>query len=844
MLCRGMFNSQVAAPGSPRRAFAFCARLTGLPRGVVAAASLVLLMAAVPSVAQVPDLTIGKSHVGNFTQGQIGATYVITVSNLGPGDVLANNTVTVTDTLPIGLTATSIFGLGWSCIQPGGPCSRVGGSSPLAAGASYPAITLTVNVAPNAPASVTNTVAVSGGGELNTANDSTSDPTLINAGPDLTIGKSHVGNFTQGQIGATYVITVSNLGPGDVLANNTVTVTDTLPIGLTATSIFGLGWSCIQPGGPCSRVGGSSPLAAGASYPAITLTVNVAPNAPASVTNTVAVSGGGELNTANDSTSDPTLINAGPDLTIGKSHVGNFTQGQIGATYVITVSNLGPGDVLANNTVTVTDTLPIGLTATSIFGLGWSCIQPGGPCSRVGGSSPLAAGASYPPLTLTVNVAPNAPTSVTNGVTVSGGSDIDASNNSASDPTTINSGPDLIIASAHSGNFTQGQIGAAYTVTVGNIGSGAVQPGSTVTVTDALPIGLAATNSSGGGWVCTQPGGPCNRSGANAALAPGSSYPPLTFTVDVAGNAPTSVSNGVTLSGGGDANPNNNSASDPTTVTGPASRLVIMAQPSNANAGAAIAPPVTVQVQDAAGLFVTSSTALVTIAIGNNPGSATLGGTVSTNAVGGVATFGTLALNKGGAAYTLTAIGAGLASATSSQFNILATPALLSASSRKTHGTAGTFDLALALTPLSPTTEPRSSATQSIVLTFDTAIASATPAISEGTATFGSMTIAGNDVILNYTGVTNAQYVTFALGNVVAAGGGPAANVAVRVGFLVGDANQSRQVTVADVGIVNAALLQTVANGNFTLDTNVDGKLTVADKGITNANLLKKLPSP
>ncbi len=310
------------------------------------------------------------------------------------------------------------------------------------------------------------------------------------------------------------------------------------------------------------------------------------------------------------------------------------------------------------------------------------------------------------------------------------------------------------------------------------------------------------------------------------------------------GAAPSSVTNNVSVSGGGELNLANNSASNPTTITGPAAKLAFITQPSDSNAGAAIAPPVTVQVQDAAGLFVTSSTALVTIAIGNNPGGATLGGTVSTNAVGGVATFGTLTLNKGGAGYTLTASSAGLTSATSNPFNVLASPVLVSASSRKTHGTAGTFDLSLALTPLSPTTEPRSSATQSIVLTFDTAIASATPAISEGTATFGSMTIAGNDVILNYTGVTNAQYVTFALGNVVAAGGGPAANVAVRVGFLVGDANQSRQVTVADVGIVNAALLQTVANGNFTLDTNVDGKLTVADKGITNANLLKKLPAP
>ena len=53
----------------------------------------------------------------------------------------------------------------------------------------------------------------------------------------------------------------------------------------------------------------------------------------------------------------------------------------------------------------------------------------------------------------------------------------------------------------------------------------------------------------------------------------------------------------------------------------------------------------------------------------------------------------------------------------------------------------------------------------------------------------------------------------------------------MRVGFLFGDANKSRQVTVADVGIINAALLQTVNAFNFQLDVNADGRLTVADKG-------------
>ena len=60
-----------------------------------------------------PNLGITKTHAGNFTQGQTGATYSLAVSNAGTGPT--SGTVTVTDTLPTGLTATAIAGTGWSC---------------------------------------------------------------------------------------------------------------------------------------------------------------------------------------------------------------------------------------------------------------------------------------------------------------------------------------------------------------------------------------------------------------------------------------------------------------------------------------------------------------------------------------------------------------------------------------------------------------------------------------------------------------------------------------------------------------------------------------------------------
>jgi uncharacterized repeat protein (TIGR01451 family) len=164
---------------------------------------------------------------------------------------------------------------------------------------------LTVSVAANAPSTVTNSVAVSGGGETNTANNSASDPTTVVAAgtPDLTVAKTHSGNFTQGQVGATYTLTVTNSGTAPTTA--AVSLTDTLPTGLTATAISGTGWTCTLATVNCTR---SNALAAGASYPAITLTVTVAGNAPSSVTNPDTDSGGGDDTPGNDTATDPTTI--------------------------------------------------------------------------------------------------------------------------------------------------------------------------------------------------------------------------------------------------------------------------------------------------------------------------------------------------------------------------------------------------------------------------------------------------------------------------------------------------------------------------------------------------------
>ena len=516
------------------------------------------------------DLTIAKSHTGNFTQGQSGS-YSVTVTN--SGGVASSGTVTVTDTLPAGLTPGTATGTGWTCNTAGQTvtCTR---ADALNGGSSYPVITIPITVAPNSALSLTNTATVTGGNDSNTGNNSASDPTTVNGVPDLTIAKTHSGNFTQGQNG-TYTLTASNAG--GAATSGTVTVSDTLPAGLSYVSATGTGWTCSNSSGTvtCTR---SDALAAGASYPAITLTVSVAPNSALSITNTASVSGGGQTYTSNDSSSDPTTVNGVADLTVAKTHSGNFTQGQNG-TYTITASNAG--GAATSGTVTISDTLPAGLSYVSATGTGWTCGAVGQTvtCTR---SDALAAGASYPAITLTVAVASNSALSLTNTATVSGGGQTNTANDSSSDATTINGVSDVTIAKSHTGNFSQGQSGATYTLTVSNAGGAATS--GTVTVTDTLPASLSYVSATGTGWTCGASGQTvtCTRA---TALAAGASYPAITVTVNVSTTAPTSVTNTGSVSGGGQTNTTNDSSSDLTNINGVADVTIAKTHTGNFTRG-------------------------------------------------------------------------------------------------------------------------------------------------------------------------------------------------------------------------------------------------------------------
>jgi hypothetical protein len=245
-----------------------------------------------------PVLAITKSHVGDFSQGQTGAQYTVNVTNNGPG--ATGGTVTVTENPPSGLTVTGMSGSNWSCS--GSSCTR---TDSLTQGGSYDSITVTVNVSNTAPASLTNSVGVSGGGSTGTV--TANDQTTINPAPVLGISKSPNGTFTQGQT-AEWDLTVINTASPSSTTNGTVTVTDTLPSNYTIANFGSTSlWSCSGTGTGSASCTTTQAVAGGSLFSLIQIIVNVPAASPTSVTNNALAYGGGDLNHTNPSNAATTF---------------------------------------------------------------------------------------------------------------------------------------------------------------------------------------------------------------------------------------------------------------------------------------------------------------------------------------------------------------------------------------------------------------------------------------------------------------------------------------------------------------------------------------------------------
>ena len=161
--------------------------------------------------------------------------------------------------------------------------------------------------------------------------------------------------------------------------------------------------------------------------------------------------------------------------------------------------------------------------------------------------------------------------------------------------------------------------------------------------------------------------------------------------------------------------------------------------------------------------------------------------------------------------------------------------------SRKTHGSAGDFDLDLPLSG-TPGIECRGGGTDhKIVFTFPTPVTYTNVTVTSGNTASASAVASGtNEVTVNLSGVANAQAITVTLLGVN--DGTNANDIAVRMAVLAGDTTGNGSVNGSDIGQVKAQSGQAVNAGNFRQDVNLSGDINASDIAFVKAQSGSVLP--
>jgi uncharacterized repeat protein (TIGR01451 family) len=556
--------------------------------------------------------TIGKAFVPDHTVQNGTSLVSFTIANPNSNSTPPNNDVSLTgisftDSLPAGLVVAAPGVISNDC---GGTVTAAVGSGTitLTGGSLAPAVPLAprrirVSSAPLGPSagscfiSVKVTSASTGtfnnttgpisanesgpGAPSNTATLTVTPPPLA---PTLVKAFGAVSIPLNGSTSLTFTLT--NPGANSVVMTD-ISFSDTLPSGLVVSTPNGLTGTCT----------GSADITANAGSTAISMTsLSLNPAATCSFSiNVTGVSAGTDSNTTGQvsakfddgtgtfvpitgGTASATLFVVAPPV-IAKAF--NPTAVTPGATSTLTLTLTNPpANTVSANGVAFTDTLPANLVVatpnglSNVCGLNVTAVAGSGAISLTGGT--LNTGQSC---TVSVNVTSAVPSVYNNNVTIS--STNGGTGNTASASLTV-ANANLAITKSHQGTFTRGQNGAQYTLSVSNT-AGAGPTTGTVTVVDTLPMianphNLVPVSLAGTGWSCNLGTLTCTRSDV---LAPGASYPAITFTVNIPQNITNHFTNTATVSGGGD--PNSHTGADPVNLGPP---LTI----TSADSGAAATP--------------------------------------------------------------------------------------------------------------------------------------------------------------------------------------------------------------------------------------------------------------
>ncbi len=171
-------------------------------------------------------------------------------------------------------------------------------------------------------------------------------------------------------------------------------------------------------------------------------------------------------------------------------------------------------------------------------------------------------------------------------------------------------------------------------------------------------------------------------------------------------------------------------------------------------------------------------------------------------------------------------------------------PTVIKAVSRKTHGTAGVFDITLPLTG-TPGIECRrgqgaNGDEHQIVVIFPTSITLNSVSVTSGVASLAGFNVNVNEVTVNLSNVPNAQKIEVTLSGVN--NGVTTSNVIVPMSVLLGDTTANGVVNSSDVSQTKAQSGAVVTSANFRNDVTVNGSLNSSDVSSVKAQSGTALP--
>jgi uncharacterized repeat protein (TIGR01451 family) len=364
------------------------------------------------------DLKVTRSS-STPSQPRTGQDLVIefTVTNDGPDAAPATELRSVLNSSASFLAGNPSVGL---CTHAAAVVSCALGS--LAANASA---TVTLTLDPTAAGTLWSTTSVASGvPDPNAADNGVSSTFEVLPGlADLELTKQDAPDPVTIGNNVDYTVHVVNHGPSRATS---VTVTDPLPAGTTFVSA-----SATQ--GDCSETNRVVTCAVGtvASAGAANATIRLRADVAGSLSNTASTAATeNDDDTTNNTATATTTVLASADLRLTKADSVDPVTAGVAFSYTLTVTNAGPSNATV---VTVTDTLPAGMTLASSSASQGSCSPAGQTVTCSLGN--LAANASA---TVTLNVSAAGAGTVTNTASVTAAEpDPTTSNNAAAEQTVV-----------------------------------------------------------------------------------------------------------------------------------------------------------------------------------------------------------------------------------------------------------------------------------------------------------------------------------------------------------------------------------------------------------------------